>query len=218
MTLVVCLRVNEGVVLAADSASSMVARYPDGRTDVSNVYNNANKVFNLYKGLPVGALTWGGGSIGEASISTLSKDFREQLEAQIDAASYTIMDIAQKYALFLQNAYLTAYAGSLPQDTSTGFIIAGYSTGGQRAEVYEVVLRGGMAEGPTLVPEFPAIYLAGQTEAAERLVYGVDPKFPIILRDNLGVPEAQVAPNYDRDCTSALSSTRQSSYANSRRD
>jgi len=37
---------------------------PAGHVTVHNIYNNANKVFNLYKGL----LTWGLGNVGPASM------------------------------------------------------------------------------------------------------------------------------------------------------
>lgn len=35
---------------------------------MGNIYNNANKVLNLYKGLPIGAITWR--HIGPSSIAT----------------------------------------------------------------------------------------------------------------------------------------------------
>lgn len=43
MTIVVTVRVNDGIVLAGDSATSFVDK--DGH--VVKVYNNANKIFNL---------------------------------------------------------------------------------------------------------------------------------------------------------------------------
>ena len=49
MTIAVCLKVMDGIILAADSASTLGG--PDG---IANVYDNANKVVNLRKGLPIG--------------------------------------------------------------------------------------------------------------------------------------------------------------------
>jgi hypothetical protein len=83
VTIAISLKVNDGVVLAADSASTLIEQDEEGRpTDVVNVYDNANKVFNLLKGTPVGAITWGTGSIGPASISTLAKDLRRRFAGQ----------------------------------------------------------------------------------------------------------------------------------------
>ncbi len=81
VTIAVRIVVSEGAILAADSASTLVVFGPDGQTSVANVYNNANKVFNLYKGLPTGAVTWGAGNIGAHAISTLAKDFRSVITA-----------------------------------------------------------------------------------------------------------------------------------------
>ena len=57
MTIAVSLKVNDGVVLASDSASSLIAKDPSGNIGVINIYENANKVFNLRKGLPIGLIT-----------------------------------------------------------------------------------------------------------------------------------------------------------------
>ena len=77
MTIAISIKINDGLVLASDSASTLLAATPDGQLQVFNVYNNADKVFNLQKGLPIGAITWGAGSIGQASTSTIMKDLRK---------------------------------------------------------------------------------------------------------------------------------------------
>ncbi len=51
VTIALVIKVNDGVVLAADSATTMGSvGGPDGSLQVMNIYNNANKVFNLHKG------------------------------------------------------------------------------------------------------------------------------------------------------------------------
>ena len=57
MTIAISLKANAGLVLAADSAFTIIAADDLGHTGVVNVYNHANKVF---KGRPAGAITWGG--------------------------------------------------------------------------------------------------------------------------------------------------------------
>ena len=77
MTIALVLKINDGLVLATDSASTLMNKdQKSGQMLVYNIYDNANKVFNLYKGLPIGAVTWGLGCIGNSSIETLVKDFR----------------------------------------------------------------------------------------------------------------------------------------------
>ena len=75
MTIVVTVKINDGIVLASDSATT----FADDTGRVIKIYNNANKLYNLAKGLPIGALTFGCGGIGTASLATISKDLRRRL-------------------------------------------------------------------------------------------------------------------------------------------
>jgi ATP-dependent protease HslVU (ClpYQ) peptidase subunit len=56
MTVLVSVKINDGVVMAADSASSF---------ESGMVYQNADKIVNLMEGLPVGAMATGAGGIGK---------------------------------------------------------------------------------------------------------------------------------------------------------
>jgi hypothetical protein len=76
MTIAIAVQVHDGIVLASDSASTISITDAAGKTEIVNVYNNANKIFNLRKGLPIGGMTYGMGSIGVSSIATLAKDLR----------------------------------------------------------------------------------------------------------------------------------------------
>lgn len=73
MTIAITVKVNDGVVLASDSATSLFFG-----PDLYNQYYNADKVFNLKKGYPIGALTWGAGNIGVSSISTAALSIRHR--------------------------------------------------------------------------------------------------------------------------------------------
>lgn len=66
-------------LLATDSASTIVCdEIEDGVRSVYHTYFAADKLFNLKKGSPIGAMTWGNGSVNNESISTLAKDFRDE--------------------------------------------------------------------------------------------------------------------------------------------
>nr|MDO8115318.1 hypothetical protein [Candidatus Sigynarchaeota archaeon] len=84
MTIAISIKVNDGIILAADSAASIIGKDPAGKIGVFNIYQNADKIFNLRKGSPIGAITWGSGSVGSASISTLVKDFRKKIDSDKD--------------------------------------------------------------------------------------------------------------------------------------
>ena len=55
-TILVSIKINNGVVMAADSASSFAS---------GMVYQHADKIVNLRQGLPIGAMVTGAGGIGK---------------------------------------------------------------------------------------------------------------------------------------------------------
>lgn len=139
MTVGVVVKVWDGLVLATDSATTMPLQ--DGG---AQVYNSANKIFHLHRGLPVAAMTWGLGSIGSASISTLAKDLRRRLMGQdpdfrgweLDPSSYTIQGVAERLVEhFYDELFSQVFASDAPGST-LGMLIAGYSSGSGLAEAW----------------------------------------------------------------------------------
>lgn len=198
MTIAISLKVNDGVVLAADSASTLFAPMPGGQQAVMNVYNNANKVFNLRKGLPLGAITWGSGSIGPMSISTLVKDLRRRFAGEdrnhrdwhLDPETYQVGEVAARLREFIfEERYPEAF-----KDWATkpplGFVVAGYSAGDGMAEEYMVQALNGQCPEPALLrgKDESGMSWNGETEAISRLMQGVSPALPMVLQQNLGVP------------------------------
>ncbi|WP_158933235.1 hypothetical protein [Acidisphaera sp. S103] len=192
MTIVVCVRVNDGIVLASDSATSFI----DPTTGMAyKVYNHADKIFNLIKGQPIGAMTYGSGSIGTASISTLSKDLRKLLVSpdlncpyKINIASYTIEEVAQKALSFFGDLYKKEYVSGIP-NYYMGYRICGYSTGCPFPEAWEI----GISDAPPVAPwplynfSDPFSYgprWAGEVEALDRLILGVGSRFSEALQAN----------------------------------
>lgn len=203
MTIAITLKVNDGVVLASDSASTISVQDEQGNVGVANVYNNANKIFNLRKGLPIGAVTWGSGSIGMASISTLMKDLRMRFTSQVkgfdewklEKTKYSIQDVAEKLKeFFYVENYQPAFS-DWSQKPDLGFFIVGYSSGSDMAEEFRMDIINGDCIGPLPIrdKEASGMTWAGMPEAISRLVNGFDPNLHLVLRDSLGVPEDQIA-------------------------
>lgn len=202
MTIAISLKVNDGIVLAADSASTLIER-TDAGSRVIQVFNNANKIFNLRKGLPIGLITWGVGSIGRAAISTLAKDLRVRFtssdpalrEWHLDPEACTIESVAGLVRRFMfEEFYLPAFA-AWPAKPTLGFIVAGYSQGADLADVFRIDIAGnGECTGPTAVQARDQCGLAwsGEPEAISRLILGCSPALATVLRDKLGVPPDQV--------------------------
>jgi hypothetical protein len=204
VTIAVSLKVNEGVVLAADSASTLIAGISDGVAQVANVYYSANKIFNLRKGLPIGAITWGSGSIGPASISALAKDLRERLTGkdgshsdwELNKTSYSVLEVAQRVrSFFYEELYVHAFA-EVDVKPDLGFVVAGYSSGSSMADEYRVVISGGEAPEPEPVRDSgdTGVTWSGEPEAITRIVMGHGAEIGTVLKEQLGVPDDQVEP------------------------
>jgi predicted proteasome-type protease len=173
VTIIVSIKINDGLVVASDSTTSFF------RADEKFVqsYDNANKIFNLYKGLPIGAMTCGSGNIGSASLSTLSKDLRRRFTGddsqfaswKIDETTYTVKDVAEKARIFLWDAVQAAAV-----DAWLTYWVFGYSAGHPLPEIWSITINGkdcpdaSLLQGETDVgPRW-----AGEEEALDRLILG----------------------------------------------
>lgn len=204
MTIAISLKVHDGVVLAADSASTLFGIDPSsGHSGVVTIYNAANKVFNLYKCLPIGCITWGSGSIGNASISTLTKDLRRRFIGKdpehedwvLNPDKYTIKDVAKKARKFFYEELYAPEFKDAPGKPDLGFIVAGYSAGEGLAEEWRIqIVNGDCLEPELLRPKNVAgISWSGEPEAINRIVKGHGTGLPRVLKE-LGVPDDQIGP------------------------
>jgi hypothetical protein len=175
MTIALAITTREATVLASDSASSL----SDQWGVVVNVYNNASKVFHLYKGLPFGVTVAGMGSIGPYSIGLLCKEFRERLRGDdtFDPEHYTLANVAERFRAFMFDEHFNEqYPYSLPNNKlNLSFIISGYSSGERLPETYTIDFDGisapvvtkqfNQSDGIGLVPK-------GMPDAITRLTFG----------------------------------------------
>ncbi|MBO1769912.1 hypothetical protein [Agrococcus sp. TF02-05] len=192
MTVALVIKVNDGIVLAADSASTLT----DGSGAVANTYNNANKIFNLHKALPVGAMTWGLGNIGPSSIATLAKDMRRRFQEgrspheswRLDPDTYSVGAVAEKARTFLYDEKYVPLASRIAEEQpgaapgDLGFLIAGYSCDADEAEAW--VMQIDAAGEPALeqvLPQTTGAQWWGQPEAISRIVTGMSLAMPRAL-------------------------------------
>jgi hypothetical protein len=203
VTIAVCIKINDGVVLASDSATTILGQAPNGTLMAINVYNNANKIFNLRKGLPIGAITWGSGSIGQASISTVIKDLRRRFEGQdadhrdweLDEDTYTVEDVAISLRKFIfDELYDIEYKKFQLQKPSLGFMVVGYSAKARMADEFQIDIQNGACTGPRRLRgrEEVGLTWAGEPEALNRLILGRSTNLPSLLQAQLGIQPAQM--------------------------
>lgn len=189
MSVAVLIGVHDGVVLAADSASTLTFAPPPGvvlppgqQSFVGNVYDNANKIFNLVKGQPIGCITFGSGNIGNASIGTLIKDLRKILtdspeKMGFDAGGYTMEGVTQILAQFLGEA-CDKLEQSAKQTTNMGFLLGGYSKPGDLGESWSVEIQKGVIQPPRKLRQDHEVGInwGGMTEVLQRMILGFSPQ------------------------------------------
>lgn len=181
VTVGIVVKVFDGIVLATDSATTV-----DLGSGGHQVYNSANKIFHLHRRYAVGAMTWGLGNVGTASIATLAKDLRRRLMGRDEAhtdwnldGDFTIQAVGERLIdMVWGELYSNVFAGQATAPI-LGFLVAGYSAGSLQSEAW-VVQMDNPGQRPTL--ELAAGiddsgWLAyAQPEATVRLLKGFDPQ------------------------------------------
>jgi len=140
MTIALVLAVNDGAVLASDSMVTITSR----GEELQN-YEHGNKIFNLHRRLPIGAITWGYGGIGYSSVETLTKDFRQLLEngeQQLDLTNYSLQTIAERYHEFLTSKAEEILGKDSAQGVMNriGFAVVGYAPKSDLPEIWQYKL------------------------------------------------------------------------------
>ncbi|SRR6266568_1611444 len=170
MSIIVSVIINDGIVMAADSATT----FANGQ-----IYEGANKLVNLVKGVPVGVMTCGCGGLGTASIATLLKDLRQRLAGkdtahadwQLDLEKYTVEGLAGRVREFL----IEKSEGIDLKGCFLMLRICGYSSGRPQPEMWQVACVDAEWSGPTCVQpegEFGPRW-EGEPEALNRLILGL---------------------------------------------
>ena len=191
VTIIVSVKINDGVVMAADSASTFAS---------GQVYLHTNKITNLVKGLPIGVMVTGAGGIGSESVETLCKDLRMRLSGydktyedwKLDAETYTMSQVAD-FTLEM----FSAKAAAADQEVWMLLRLCGYSAGCPLAEVWDLVVTNKPAVPTPLKTQLQVESSfgprwTGETEALDRLILGLGNQFAVVARD-LGLTEEQAA-------------------------
>lgn len=196
MTVCVAVKVHDCIVFAADSAATLSMTTEDGREQVLNVYNNADKVFNLHRGLPLVAMTCGMGHIGGRSISNLTKELRYRLSEggeKITRDDYTVESIVSRAHAFLADCYSAVQDGP-GAGAFLEFWVGGYGSSNTHGEIWKIVLDKGEAQDPVQMnsaADGQGVFWGGQGQAIARLLLGIDSAFvPRMIEAGLSEEQA----------------------------
>jgi len=167
---------------------------PGGQV-VANVYDNANKIFNLVKGQPIGCITFGSGNIGNASIGTLMKDLRKKLtdvphEMEFNPEKYTIEGVAKTLSRFLGDECNKLEPPS-KLGTNIGFLLGGYSKPGDLGESWSIEIQKGVPQPPKKLRENHEVGLSwgGSAEVLQRIILGFSPQLFQVLAGIIQPPQ-----------------------------
>jgi len=205
MTIAIVVKVHNGVVFAADSASTITAMTAEGQRQVVNIFTSARKIFKLHEDIkvPIGLIVWGEGGIGRASISTLAKDLRRKFmgidkttpDYEINPDSYTLENVAKlTRRFFFEETYTNEFRNN-PNKPFLGMMVGGYSAGEGLPELWEIdIQEGGNCPDPILRrgKEDIGLFWAGQPEAITRIIRGHGTALDSVLGE-LGFPPDQIA-------------------------
>jgi hypothetical protein len=193
MTIVASVKVRDGLVLSTDSMTT-IASGPPGAQQIVKAYENARKLFQ-FGDLPVGAMTYGLGNIGERSMEGLVLDYcRDAL-----GATATVPNVAQGLYDYIRPLYDTVFVGTDPaQLPDLGFIVAGYShnAAGALPEVYEFVIPRDAAPAEVLAAQWGAAW-RGVDSPFTRLYRGFDPVALQIAAAQTGADLGQLQASFD---------------------
>jgi hypothetical protein len=190
MTVCVCVKVNECMVFASDSASSFDGGgKKDGNGDpIQQVYRYGNKLFQLHRSFPIMAMTSGQGNFGQASIAMLAKEFRQTLSRNGKHAlkhSYQMKDVASlAHDFFLKDKYAKAFTNNEPVNFELW--MGGYSAKEMFPELWKLRVFQGKVESPEVVADKDRIgvFCGGQPDPILRLINGFGWKLEKVLMDH----------------------------------
>jgi len=202
LTIALAIKVNDGLVLTTDSATTITsAVHVPGQDLTLNVFNNEQKITHLHDFLPIGFMTWGLGVIQDHSINWHAKEIRnrfmgvdqENLEWKIDADNYELNEVAVRVYEYFQNIFPVVDPNV---SIAFGVLVGGYSANGGEPEVYTCVTSNTSELKPpelTMPKKSVGSIWFGQPEAIFRLVRGASLKLPEALK-KLGVDESLIHP------------------------
>lgn len=196
MTIAACYLSSEGLVLGADSTTTMFVQGPGpdaGGND--HHYNFAQKIFQIGESSTLAMTMWGLGSLGETSYRTLIAELADDLSRQPGAA---LSEVADRWNTLYWSAYSDQFGPKLRraqelngqqartpeeegellflrQNLSGGFCIGGYCLPSRKPAAYEIVFE------PTQIgPQPPGSLRIGNAKfwgcpnIMNRLLFGVD--------------------------------------------
>lgn len=163
MTIAAAYLTSEGVVFGADSTSTI--RTQQG---VAQLFNYAQKIFEVGENSRIGVCTWGAGSVGGVSHRTLIA----RLADKLDLEKVKVSAAAENFAKIVAERYEDG------KDIGTiGYLLGGWDADTHNPECYQILFEA--KKKPRIVPlSVGEASFFGCPEFFTRVFYGFDSRLP----------------------------------------
>lgn len=201
MSVVIAVKVSEGIVLAADSAATLSGRSqtPQVTEGILKTFLNAKKLLQIGD-FPIGVLTWGSAGIGMRTVESHIREweYKNNWQSVHQYKSNSVLNSAYEVKVCAEGLYshmrkvcLDEY-GSKDKFPPLGILVAGYSEGKFFPEMWkfqfpfdeEIV---NQRPDVNSKPDFGATWF-GLTDALVRLHWGRDDRVLDIVSTKFNVP------------------------------
>lgn len=142
MSIVAAVKVYDGIVLGADSATTITGTTAPGQVQVVKSYQNAQKLFRIHD-LNICILSYGLGNIGNRSIASIITEFNSSIIDGHYNSTHSVEEITLKLFEYVKIKYDEAFAqipANLRGQFSLGFYVAGFCKTDVIAKEWEFVL------------------------------------------------------------------------------
>lgn len=199
MSVVIYVKVSEGIVIAADSMAVIEGEIKgvDGKVQkgVLKTFEHAKKVSHLAD-YPIGTLAWGLSQIGSRTIESLIKEFETLPESKVE--DYKVKELADRLCGFIKKRYDAHFEDieETRKKPGLGIIVCGFSNGQYFPEEYRMILPIETQlvrlrpDSPDGTPNFGANWY-GLTDPIVRFYLGYDLRLPQII-NKLGIEDGKI--------------------------
>lgn len=175
---IIAVRVNDGIVLAAEGRT-LIRRNSDGETLAG--FDSAGKVFALSERPAIAFAACGAGSVGGLSMRFIAGELAAASSARPPAGMKDLLERASQ--LILARSQEAVCPGHNPRPDFE-WLIGGYDGDGPLPCLWRLSVRHGQPQAP--LPIEPRLVWSGEgAQAIDRLIGGVAPELPAIIRDEV---------------------------------
>src|ERR1035438_5068391 len=189
MSIVASVKVNDGIVLGADSAATISGQVAPNVIQPVKTYQHAQKLYRVGD-LKAAILTYGIGNIGQRSMTSIISEFNEKIIKDHFTSKNSIEEITQALLDFIKTKYDEAFSQITPTDRNTlqlGMFVAGFSDTDIMANEWEFTLPSDTVVKKVRESSAVGASWRGMIIPFQRIYKGYDPRLvdELVKKNNL---------------------------------